>query len=172
MRTSSSYTCTAYKHTKDTCTCNYREGGVSELVRDNCFKHLRIQYFDQRPPVLRKCPSISPVTSPLSSSTSLAPTWVAFQLRLLPPFYASYFCFPQVANLACSISNNEEGVKLVRMAATQIDSLCPQVRKTLHSTTSQIIWMLFIHTNRFMQKKTTDDRATNMASWMEGIESH
>ncbi|MGH0170664.1 UNVERIFIED_CONTAM: hypothetical protein FKN15_059651 [Acipenser sinensis] len=32
-----------------------------------------------------------------------------------------------VANLACSISNNEEGVKLVRMAATQIDSLCPQV---------------------------------------------
>lgn len=35
--------------------------------------------------------------------------------------------FTQVANLACSISNNEEGVKLVRMAATQIDSLCPQV---------------------------------------------
>uniref|UniRef100_A0A8C1YR05 Catenin alpha-2 n=2 Tax=Cyprinus carpio TaxID=7962 RepID=A0A8C1YR05_CYPCA len=33
----------------------------------------------------------------------------------------------EVANLACSISNNEEGVKLVRMAATQIDSLCPQV---------------------------------------------
>ncbi|KAK1792828.1 hypothetical protein P4O66_012737, partial [Electrophorus voltai] len=33
----------------------------------------------------------------------------------------------RVANLACSISNNEEGVKLVRMAATQIDSLCPQV---------------------------------------------
>ncbi|KAG8591099.1 hypothetical protein GDO81_000024 [Engystomops pustulosus] len=32
-----------------------------------------------------------------------------------------------VANLACSISNNEDGVKLVRMAATQIDSLCPQV---------------------------------------------
>ncbi|KAK3522915.1 hypothetical protein QTP86_008226 [Hemibagrus guttatus] len=32
----------------------------------------------------------------------------------------------KVANLACSISNNEEGVKLVRMAATQIDSLCPQ----------------------------------------------
>ncbi|XP_044151181.1 catenin alpha-2 isoform X2 [Bufo gargarizans] len=33
----------------------------------------------------------------------------------------------EVANLACSISNNEDGVKLVRMAATQIDSLCPQV---------------------------------------------
>ena len=41
---------------------------------------------------------------------------MAFSSRLL-----------QVANLACSISNNEEGVKLVRMAATQIDSLCPQV---------------------------------------------
>ena len=33
----------------------------------------------------------------------------------------------QVANLACSMSNNEEGVKLVRMAADQIDSLCSQV---------------------------------------------
>lgn len=39
------------------------------------------------------------------------------------------FCVFQVANLACSISNNEEGVKLVRMAATQIDSLCPQVKR-------------------------------------------
>eukprot|EP00061_Rhincodon_typus_P019059 g48502.t1 len=33
----------------------------------------------------------------------------------------------EVANLACSISNNEEGVKLVRMAATQLEGLCPQV---------------------------------------------
>lgn len=48
-----------------------------------------------------------------------------FVIFLLPVF--------QVANLACSISNNEEGVKLVRMAATQIDSLCPQV-KTYKST--------------------------------------
>uniref|UniRef100_A0A673BL51 Catenin (cadherin-associated protein), alpha 1 n=1 Tax=Sphaeramia orbicularis TaxID=375764 RepID=A0A673BL51_9TELE len=32
-----------------------------------------------------------------------------------------------VANLACSISNNEEGVKLVRMAASQLETLCPQV---------------------------------------------
>ncbi|XP_075839915.1 catenin alpha-2 isoform X3 [Microtus pennsylvanicus] len=38
----------------------------------------------------------------------------------------------EVANLACSISNNEEGVKLVRMAATQIDSLCPQVTRVIH----------------------------------------
>lgn len=34
---------------------------------------------------------------------------------------------PQVANLACSMSSNEEGVKMVRMAATEIDSLCVQV---------------------------------------------
>ncbi|XP_062875069.1 catenin alpha-1 [Trichomycterus rosablanca] len=33
----------------------------------------------------------------------------------------------EVANLACSISNNEEGVKLVRMAAMQLENLCPQV---------------------------------------------
>ncbi len=33
----------------------------------------------------------------------------------------------QVANLASSMSNNEEGVKLVRMAAAQIESLCPQL---------------------------------------------
>ena len=34
---------------------------------------------------------------------------------------------PQVANLACSMSSQEEGVKMVRMAAAQIESLCPQV---------------------------------------------
>ena len=34
----------------------------------------------------------------------------------------------QVANLACSMSGNEDGVKLVRMAAAEIDALCPQVR--------------------------------------------
>ncbi|CAG5128050.1 unnamed protein product [Candidula unifasciata] len=33
----------------------------------------------------------------------------------------------EVANLACSMSSNEEGVKMVRMAATEIDSLCVQV---------------------------------------------
>ena len=34
----------------------------------------------------------------------------------------------EVANLACSMSNNEEGVKLVRIAANAIETLCPQVR--------------------------------------------
>ena len=33
----------------------------------------------------------------------------------------------EVANLACSISNNEEGVKLVRMSASQLEALCFQV---------------------------------------------
>nr|CAB3234268.1 catenin alpha-2 [Phallusia mammillata] len=33
----------------------------------------------------------------------------------------------EVANLACSMSSNEEGVKMVKMAAKQIEILCPQV---------------------------------------------
>lgn len=33
----------------------------------------------------------------------------------------------QVANLACSMSSNEEGIKMVRIAAYQVESLCPQV---------------------------------------------
>ncbi|XP_039282476.1 catenin alpha isoform X4 [Nilaparvata lugens] len=33
----------------------------------------------------------------------------------------------EVANLACSMSGNEDGVKMVRYAAGQIDALCPQV---------------------------------------------
>merc|ERR1719273_1786057 len=32
-----------------------------------------------------------------------------------------------VANLACSMSNHEDGVKMVRYAAAQIENLCPQV---------------------------------------------
>lgn len=33
----------------------------------------------------------------------------------------------EVANLACSMSANEDGVKMVRYAAAQIENLCPQV---------------------------------------------
>lgn len=36
----------------------------------------------------------------------------------------------EVANLACSMSNNEEGVKMVKMAARQIEVFCPQVINT------------------------------------------
>lgn len=39
----------------------------------------------------------------------------------------SRFLFSQVANLACSMSGNEDGVKMVRYAAAQIETLCPQV---------------------------------------------
>ncbi|XP_015437961.1 PREDICTED: catenin alpha isoform X1 [Dufourea novaeangliae] len=35
--------------------------------------------------------------------------------------------FDQVANLVCSMSGNEDGVKMVRYAAAQIGNLCPQV---------------------------------------------
>jgi catenin alpha len=33
----------------------------------------------------------------------------------------------EVANLVCSMSNNEDGVKMVRYAAAQIETMCPQV---------------------------------------------
>ncbi|KAH9426968.1 Catenin alpha-1 [Dermatophagoides pteronyssinus] len=33
----------------------------------------------------------------------------------------------EVANLACSMSNNEDGVKMVRFAAKQIETICPEV---------------------------------------------
>jgi len=38
-----------------------------------------------------------------------------------------FFHLVQVANLACSMSGNEDGVKMVRYAAAQIEALCPQV---------------------------------------------
>jgi len=38
----------------------------------------------------------------------------------------------EVANLACSMSSNEEGVKIVRLAAAQLESLCPQASTTYH----------------------------------------
>uniref|UniRef100_A0A7M4EEM4 Catenin alpha 3 n=1 Tax=Crocodylus porosus TaxID=8502 RepID=A0A7M4EEM4_CROPO len=33
----------------------------------------------------------------------------------------------EVANLACSLSTNEEGIKVIQMAASHIETLCPQV---------------------------------------------
>lgn len=33
----------------------------------------------------------------------------------------------EVANLACNMSNNEDGIRMVRYAALQIENLCPQV---------------------------------------------
>ncbi|XP_017787094.1 PREDICTED: catenin alpha-like isoform X2 [Nicrophorus vespilloides] len=38
----------------------------------------------------------------------------------------------EVANLVCSMSNNEDGVKMVRYAAAQIDNLCPEVINAAH----------------------------------------
>lgn len=43
--------------------------------------------------------------------------------------YSTSKLYPfQVANLACSMSSNEEGVKMVRLAAAEIEKLCPQVK--------------------------------------------
>lgn len=36
-------------------------------------------------------------------------------------------CLFKVANLACSLSTNEDGMKIVQMAANHIETLCPQV---------------------------------------------
>lgn len=139
---------------------------MSALVRVSHSQHLGICYFAQRH------------LSPQKLYQHLSCYKPTFQFQIsgsqhcplpteLPSFYASCVGFSQVANLACSISNNEEGVKLVRMAATQIDSLCPQVSKTLYNTTSQHIWMCFIHNNCFLELKLIDDRPINTASWME-----
>lgn len=99
---------------------------------------------------------------------------------MLPVFLFFVFFSPQVANLACSISNNEEGVKLVRMAATQIDSLCPQVSKTQSlrqnfSQTPQVnafgcYLFTLIAVWRF-GTKLIDDRLISVASWIEGRDS-
>jgi catenin alpha len=36
-------------------------------------------------------------------------------------------CFLQVANLVCQMSNNEEGIKMIKYAAMQVEKLAPQV---------------------------------------------
>ena len=43
----------------------------------------------------------------------------------------------EVANLACSMSTNEDGVKMVRHAAQQIANLCPQVINAAHVLASR-----------------------------------
>ena len=47
----------------------------------------------------------------------------------------------EVANLACSMSSNEEGVKMVRLAAAHIESLCPQAS---FKTTRNYLQMIVI----------------------------
>lgn len=39
----------------------------------------------------------------------------------------SLFILFEVANLACSLSTNEDGTKIVQMAANHMETLCPQV---------------------------------------------
>lgn len=129
--------------------------------------------------VLKTRPSTSPASSPLFNSNPTSSNPVPYRLSSLLPFHASCFFFfsPQVANLACSISNNEEGVKLVRMAATQIDSLCPQVSKTQSlrqnfAQTPQVnAFGCFLFTLIAVWRvgtKLIDDRLIGVASWTEG----
>lgn len=58
--------------------------------------------------------------------------FVIFRILLLNAFYIilhSDSFFSQVANLACSMSSNEDGVKMVRLAAAELENLCPQVHR-------------------------------------------
>lgn len=76
------------------------------------------------------CPNASPtclIYRNLATRTTRSLHTLTSMYKWPPKISLPLLFFCQVANLACSISNNEEGVKLVRMAATQIDSLCPQV---------------------------------------------
>ena len=61
----------------------------------------------------------------------------------------------EVANLACSMSNNEDGVKMVRYAASQIENLCPQVRKC----TSQIVCGIVRRKHKRMKGKAFRTRS-------------
>lgn len=45
----------------------------------------------------------------------------------------------EVAQLACSMSNNEDGIKMVRHAAQHIEQLCPQVNITKSLTSPRWI---------------------------------
>ena len=54
----------------------------------------------------------------------------------------------EVANLACSMSNHEDGVKMVRYASSQIESLCPQVSIVLDP-----IWSFFHSVLTFLDLK-------------------
>lgn len=44
-------------------------------------------------------------------------------LKYFPLFWILF----KVANLACSMSTNEDGIKIVKIAAGHLETLCPQV---------------------------------------------
>lgn len=55
----------------------------------------------------------------------------------------------EVANLACSMSGKEDGVKMVRYAAAQIENLCPQVIILFDHAIANIQYTYYCHLTMF-----------------------
>ena len=77
----------------------------------------------------------------------------------------------EVANLACSMSANEDGVKMVRYAAQQIQNLCPQVDLEekkylgLSKNTSQVINAARVLASRPRSKVAQDNMDVFRNAW-------
>ncbi|KYO43747.1 hypothetical protein Y1Q_0015287 [Alligator mississippiensis] len=51
------------------------------------------------------------------------------RLSVVIPHFLDTLC-SQVANLACSLSTNEDGIKIIQMAANYIETICPQEKQS------------------------------------------
>ena len=69
----------------------------------------------------------------------------------------------EVANLACSMSNHEDGVKMVRYAAAQIESLCPQVLNVMKK--NLIISYCAATVNNLKQQQLSLDPFLHTKQW-------
>ncbi|XP_060097102.1 catenin alpha-3 isoform X2 [Heteronotia binoei] len=76
----------------------------------------------------------------------------------------------QVANLACTLSTNEDGIKIVQMAASQMETLCPQVVNAALALaakpTSQVV-----KSNMEMYKNTWESHIRMLTEAMDDITS-
>ncbi|KAF9408322.1 hypothetical protein HW555_011959 [Spodoptera exigua] len=80
----------------------------------------------------------------------------------------------EVANLVCSMSNNEDGVKMVRHAAEHIESLCPQVTARPRSRVAQENAAAFARAWELAVKLLTDavDDITTIDDFLAVSENH
>ncbi|XP_060097101.1 catenin alpha-3 isoform X1 [Heteronotia binoei] len=76
----------------------------------------------------------------------------------------------EVANLACTLSTNEDGIKIVQMAASQMETLCPQVVNAALALaakpTSQVV-----KSNMEMYKNTWESHIRMLTEAMDDITS-
>ncbi|XP_044276353.1 catenin alpha-3 isoform X2 [Varanus komodoensis] len=67
-------------------------------------------------------------TVPLLVLTEAAKNGREKEIKEYAAIFKEHTCrLIEVANLACSVSTNEEGIKIVQMAASHMETLCPQV---------------------------------------------